>query len=189
MTPHHTESGADERRVQALLRRLGVGPDAEPVTLPDVPPSLPDGFEPRTRDWLDDILDGNADQPTPRPKRAPRRAMETEPTAEPRERRDWSWLWQWLRPWQTFTAGAVSVLPLFNGWSPATGWALVLHDMRADTLAGAYTTAGIVLGATYLLDLRRRRWLTRLALITTAIGTLGVLDLFDPITFATGVHR
>ncbi|WP_372352646.1 hypothetical protein [Streptomyces sp. KL116D] len=109
--------------------------------------------------------------------------------AEPRERRDWSWVWQWIRPWQTVTAGAVAVLPLFNGWSLATGWARALHAMRDDTIGGAYTTAVMALALTYALDLRRRRWLLRLALITTAIGSLGVLDWFDPITFVTGVHR
>ncbi|WP_425832609.1 hypothetical protein [Streptomyces fractus] len=184
-----TQPAPDERRIRHLLRRAGVGPDAEPPPLPDAPEYLPEGFEPREPDWLDDILDGNADEPTPRPARAPRRTKRTAPATAPQERRDWSWLWQWLRPWDTFTAGAVSVLPLFNGWSLATGWARVLHDMRADTIGGAYTTAALAVAATHLLDLKRRRWLLRLALITAVIGSLGVLDWFDPITFVTGVHR
>jgi hypothetical protein len=185
----NTRPGPDEKRVRFLLRRAGVGPDADEQALPATPAHLPAGFEPRARDWLDDILDSNTDQPAPRPKRAPRRTPEPAPDTEPRERRNWAWLWQWIRPWHTFTAGAVSVLPLFNGWSLATGWARVLHEMRADTIGGAYTTAAVALAATYLLDLRRKRWLLRLALITTAIGSLGVLDWFDPITFVTGVHR
>jgi hypothetical protein len=186
MTSHHTDPGADERRVQALLRKLGVGPDTEPAPLPPAPRDLPEGFEARPRDWLDDIIG----TPTPVPPAAPMPVEDEPPQPEPeREGRDWSWLWQWARPWQTFTAGAVSVLPIFNGWSPATGWALVLHDMRADSLSAAYTTAGIALATTYLLDLKRRRWLLRLALITATIGSLGVLDWFDPITLVTGVRR
>ncbi|MHC5259893.1 hypothetical protein ACYSUO_18605 [Streptomyces sp. UC4497] len=184
-----TRPGADEKRVRFLLRRAGVGPDADEQPLPAAPAHLPAGFEPRAHDWLDDILDGNADEPAPRPARAPRPAKQPEPNAAPRERRDWSWLWQWLRPWGTFTAGAVSVLPLFSGWSLATGWARVLHEMRDDTIGGAYTAAALAVAVTYLLDLKRRRWLLRLALVTSVIGSLGVLDWFDPITFVTGVHR
>ncbi|MFJ4712702.1 hypothetical protein [Streptomyces sp. NPDC088785] len=193
MTSH--QPGADERRVQAALRRLGVGADAETRPLPPMPSTLPDGFGARPRDWLDDLLDSNSDEPTPRPAPTPTPpAPEPAPAPapapeEPPEHRDWTWLARWIRPWHTVTAGAVSVLPLFNGWSPATGWALVLHDMRADSVGGAYTTAAVTLALAYALDLRRRRWLLRLALITTAVGSLGVLDLFDPVTLVTGVHR
>ncbi|MGY0023737.1 hypothetical protein ACVHNB_32810 [Streptomyces sp. YJ-C3] len=187
----NTRPGPDERRVRAILRRRGVSlGTSEEQPLPPAPEHLPPGFPTRPRDWLDDVLDGNADTPTPRPAPAPIADPPAEATApEPDERRDWSWLMRWIRPWQSFTAGAVSVLPLFNGWSLATGWARALHEMRTDTLAGAYTTALLALGAAFLLDKRRKRWLLRLALITTAVGSLGVLDWFDPITFVTGVHR
>lgn len=174
-----TMPGPDEQAVSERLRKLGVGPDAQPA--PTVPAPT------RTRDWLDDILEDNATPPARRP--APATKEEKPEQAAPRERRDWSWLWLWLSPWQTLTAGAVSVLPLFNGWSLATGWARVLHDMRADTISGAYTTAGVVLVLAYALDLRRRRWVLRLALITAVVGSLGVFDWFDPITLVTGVHR
>ncbi|NUR04234.1 MAG: hypothetical protein HOY79_49360 [Streptomyces sp.] len=52
-----TKPGADERRIQALLKQRGVGPDA--IHPPPVPlkPSVP---TPRPRDWLDDILDSPA---------------------------------------------------------------------------------------------------------------------------------
>lgn len=184
-----TRPDGSELRVRAWLtqRGLGLTPE-ESKTLPPAPAHLPPGFETRPRDWLDEILDSNTDAPSPRPTPAPA-AAPAAPAAEPRERRDWGWLWQWIRPWHTLTAGFTSVLPVFNGWSLSTGWARILHDMRADTIGGAYTTAGIALAATYLLDLKRHRWLLRLALITTAIGALGVFDWFDPITFVTGVHR
>lgn len=185
-----TRPGPDELRVRGLLRKRGVGPDAEVPPLPPAPARLPTGYEPRARDWLDDILDTT---PSPAPA-VPRTAPDPDPVddpdlVQPREPRNWSWLWAWIRPWQTLTAGAVAVLPLFNGWSLATAWARILHDMRDDTIGGAYTTAGIALAIAYGLDLRHRRWLLRLALITTAVGSLGVLDWFDPITFLTGVHR
>lgn len=66
-----TKPGADELRVRGILRQRGVGPDA---SLPPKPTHLPDGFEPRERDWLDDIIE------TPLPEAAP----EPEPAASPR---------------------------------------------------------------------------------------------------------
>jgi hypothetical protein len=46
------EPGADERRIQALLKSRGVGPDA----IPPVPQQRP-------RDWLDDLAEYNAPRP------------------------------------------------------------------------------------------------------------------------------
>jgi hypothetical protein len=171
--------GADERRIQALLKQRGVGPDA----IPPIPQQRP-------RDWLDDLAEYNAPRPAaPKPAPQPVTKADPEPEPEQREPRDWTWLTTWLRPWQTLGAGAVAVFPAFNGYSLATGWASILHDMRADTLPGAYTTAGVALVATFALDLRRGRLLTRTFLLTAVVGGTGVLDWFDPITFVTGVTR
>ncbi|MDR3084290.1 MAG: hypothetical protein LBV60_25820 [Streptomyces sp.] len=69
--------GADELRIRGLLRKRGIGPDAELPELPPAPALLPAGYEPRARDWLDDILDSNAGpasaavRTAPAPKRAP----------------------------------------------------------------------------------------------------------------------
>ncbi|MEU3851742.1 hypothetical protein [Streptomyces sp. NPDC029554] len=177
-----TRPGADELRMRAILKTRGVGPDA--------PPAIPPMPRQRPRDWFDDLAEYNA--PTPAAPAPPRRVTKADPEPEPqqqREPRDWTWLTAWLRPWQTLTAGAVAVLPAFNGWSLATGWANALHDMRIDHLAGAYTTAGVALVATFSLDLRRGRFVTRVALVTAAIGATGALDWFDPITLVTGVTR
>ena len=184
-----TRPGADERRIQALLKQRGVGTDATP---PRAPRLLPPVTQPRTRDWFDDLAEYNAPAaPTPA---APKRVTKADPEPAPeqqqeREPRDWTWLTSWLRPWQTLTAGAAAVVPAFNGYSLAAGWASILHDMRADTLPGAYTTAGVALVATFALDLRRGRLLTRTFLLTAVVGGTGVLDWFDPITFVTGVTR
>lgn len=58
---------ADELRIRSILRKQGVGPDADPVAV--IPPATPE------RDWLTDILDGNATAPEAAP----------EPDAEPDE--------------------------------------------------------------------------------------------------------
>lgn len=178
---------ADELRIRSILKTRGVGPDA---TAPAAPPQLPPVPQQRPRDWFDDLADYNAPTPAPAaPKPVTKTAPEPAPEQHEREPRDWTWLTAWLRPWQTLAAGAVAVLPVFNGWSLATGWAEILHDMRADTLSGAYTTAGVALVATFALDLRRSRLLTRAFLITAVVGGTGALDWYDPITFVTGVHR
>ena len=55
-----TRPGADERRMQALLKQRGVGPDA----IPPMPKQRP-------RDWLDDILDTPTVAPKPERPAAP----------------------------------------------------------------------------------------------------------------------
>lgn len=65
-----TKPGADELRIQAILKQRGVGPDAEAPTVPPIPKRRP-------RDWLDNILDDNA-----RSAAAPVEEPTIEPTAE-----------------------------------------------------------------------------------------------------------
>lgn len=175
---------ADELRVRYVLRARGVGPDA--TALPPMPVAPPTGFESRPRDWLDDILDTPMPAPAT-PGQPPDPPAPPEDGARPPRR--WSWLTGWIRPWHTLTAGVVAVLPVFGGWSLTTGWAHALHDMRSESVSGAYLTAAAAVGLAFLLDLRRRRWLLRLALITTTVGALGVLDWYDPVTLITGAVR
>ncbi|MFZ3569942.1 hypothetical protein ACOKM5_23330 [Streptomyces sp. BH097] len=47
-----TQPAPDERRVRYLLRRAGVGPDADEQPLPTLPPGgLPPGYEPAPAPW------------------------------------------------------------------------------------------------------------------------------------------
>ncbi|MEI5100320.1 hypothetical protein RB200_19555 [Streptomyces sp. PmtG] len=190
--------GPDEIRVRGILRQRGVGPDAQLSTRP---PRLPDGYQERPRDWLDDITDGRMDPEPPTPRTAP--APTPEPaaadatveqaatgTGKTGSQRNWSWLWAHVRPLHTLSAGAVVLAPVFGGWSMVTGCAMVLNDMRDDASVGAaYATAALALTITAVLDWNRQRWLTRLLLLTAAIGSLGVLDWYDPVTFLTGVDQ
>lgn len=97
--------GADELRIRSILRKQGVGPDADPAavarptppkpsTLPTIPTATPD------RDWLEDILDGNAgpppaDQddepekggPTPEPDPPKTTANKTKPQVKARKKK------------------------------------------------------------------------------------------------------
>lgn len=66
-----TAPGADEQRMQRILRERGVGPDAIPP-----PPTVPPKPTERPRDWLDDLYDS---EPAPAP------VKETvEPDAKPK---------------------------------------------------------------------------------------------------------
>lgn len=91
-----TDQGADELRMRAILKDRGVGPDAEPPTVPPKPTSRP-------RDWLDDILDTKAapkaaaaEKPKPAPttpaartveKTSPKPSTEKKPQAKPGKKR------------------------------------------------------------------------------------------------------
>ncbi|MEU1673376.1 hypothetical protein ABZ752_15265 [Streptomyces roseifaciens] len=106
------------------------------------------------------------------------------------QRRNWSWLWSWLRPWRTLTAGAAVLIPIpsYDWYSVTSTWSGVLQDARTDGLTTAYILAGVAFGCALLADTVSPRWITRAALITTAIGGTGALGWYDPITLITGVH-
>ncbi|MFG3276217.1 hypothetical protein [Streptomyces luteogriseus] len=85
-----TRPGADELRVQALLKQRGVGPDATPPRaprpLPPFPPTppvppLPPVPQQRPRDWLDDLAEYNAPAPPAPPEQsaAPPQPVAKEP--------------------------------------------------------------------------------------------------------------
>ncbi|WAL93975.1 hypothetical protein [Streptomyces sp. Je 1-369] len=101
----------------------------------------------------------------------------------------WQWLWNWLRPWQSLAAAGIALLPVFDGYSLATGWGAALHDARTTASVGAaYVLAGVGIGAALLLD-RTGRLLHRALLVTSMVGALGVMDWWDPFLFLTGVSR
>ena len=68
------DQGADELRIRSILRKQGVGPDADPA--PAIPPMPTDP----PSDWLDILL---ADNATPAVADQDDEAEEDEPTAEP----------------------------------------------------------------------------------------------------------
>ncbi|MEV5977515.1 hypothetical protein [Streptomyces sp. NPDC052114] len=101
----------------------------------------------------------------------------------------WQWLWNWLRPWQSLAASAIALAPAFNGRSMATGWAYALNDARTtQSITAAYVLAAVAIGVALLLD-RTRRFLPRVLLVTAVVGSLGVLDWWDPFLLLTGVSR
>ena len=163
-----TKPGADERRVQALLRQRGVGPDAEP---PPMPPAPPPGFEPEPRAWW-------SHEPTEVP------AAELDDDADPHEEpeaRQPAFEAQpgyWPRPHLPATISRVrdqvpaAVSPgtrrlLYNATAAGAGWALGLYDQFAwalndlgrDSISGALVLGfGGSLLIAELWDRRTRHW-------------------------------
>lgn len=68
---------ADELRIRSILRKQGVGPDADPDAPARPAPPAPPRPTARPRDWLDDLLDSNKPAPAPDP--------DDEPAGEPDE--------------------------------------------------------------------------------------------------------
>ncbi|MCX5083948.1 hypothetical protein ACWCOW_43130 [Streptomyces sp. NPDC001939] len=147
----------DELTIRDWLRKRCIGPDADEPQLPSAPAQLPDGFEPRPPDWLDDILDGNAEagadeepepatstDPDPDPDPHP---VDDDPDEEPApcERR---------RPHielsRTSLAEALAALTPKQRWllthgTAAAGWPIGLVNWGADTArwfaAGHWTSS------------------------------------------------
>lgn len=89
------------------------------------------------------------------------------------------------------TAAAVSLAPVFGGYSMATALGIALHDCRTErSLAGAWALAGGLLAATLYVDRTRPGWTARLLLATTVIGALLSLPVLDGLLYLmTGVQR
>ncbi|MDG4535308.1 hypothetical protein [Streptomyces sp. AV19] len=111
----------------------------------------------------------------------------------------WARLWNLLephvRPVQTFLGGAMALVPTPTGYSAATTWAYVVHEARDFGIPVAY---GLSLGALAIAaDAERRvrdkgvlrQLVARTAVVITFIGVIGAIDLYDPVTALTGVHR
>ncbi|NUO42402.1 MAG: hypothetical protein HOV82_10220 [Streptomyces sp.] len=201
-----TRPGADERRIQALLKQRGVGPDATP---PAVPRQIPRGFEPRTRDWFDDLAEYNAPAaptpPAPEQPAAPPQPVtkEPKPKGSSKTRRPGRGGGPQYAPLTPSSSPRQSLLDAYDripprvkwlayhassaylGWSIGlVDWATYVTGWIADTgpigpqAVFWYATAG----ATALLYRRTRRWwwpIAWLAAVPATSTVTGVL-LYAP---------
>ncbi|WP_097921759.1 hypothetical protein, partial [Streptomyces sp. wa1063] len=112
---------------------------------------------------------------------------EPEPT---RRERLWAWLRQIGRPWQICGALALALLPIPGvGYSVATIWASVVTEARAEGGQDAgYALALTPLAIAVMRIVRGGGTLRRLLLLAISlVGLMGAIDLYDPVTWITGV--
>ncbi|WP_371624066.1 hypothetical protein OG245_15245 [Streptomyces sp. NBC_01116] len=115
-----------------------------------------------------------------------------EPEPEPTR---WQRLWRWLtsigRPWQICGALALALLPIPGvGYSVATTWASLVTEARAEYgQANAYALALTPLAIAVMRIVRGGGTLRRLLLLAVSlVGLMGAIDLYDPVTWITGVQ-
>ncbi|MFF5773864.1 hypothetical protein ACFY8V_32795 [Streptomyces californicus] len=115
-----------------------------------------------------------------------------EPEPEPtRWQRLWAWATSIGRPWQIGGALALALLPIPGvGYSAATIWASVVTTARAEYgQANAYALALAPLAIAVMRIVRGGGTLRRLLLLAISlVGLAGAIDLYDPVTWITGVH-
>ncbi|MEV6074939.1 hypothetical protein AB0L80_07510 [Streptomyces sp. NPDC052069] len=111
---------------------------------------------------------------------------EPEPT---RRERLWAWLRQIGRPWQICGALALASVPLFDGHSVATLWASAVAEARAEGGQDAgYALALTPLAIAVIRIIQGGGTLGRLLLLAISlVGLMGAIDLYDPVTWLTGV--
>nr|WP_202447233.1 hypothetical protein [Streptomyces sp. SID5468] len=108
------------------------------------------------------------------------------PPAPPR----WRWSWEWLQPRRNLIGTVLALLPVFGGWSLASGWGHLLRECRAEQSTGAaWTLAGLALAVAIAADRWRPRWYTRALSCAAVLGTIDMAHLFDIVTLFTGVTR
>lgn len=112
---------------------------------------------------------------------------EPEPT---RRQRLWAWLRQIGRPWQVVGALTLASLPLFDGHSIATLWASAVAEARAEGGQDAgYALALTPLAIAVIRIVQGGGTLGRLLLLAISlVGLMGAIDLYDPVTWITGVR-
>ncbi|MEU3700974.1 hypothetical protein AB0E82_01975 [Streptomyces anulatus] len=114
-----------------------------------------------------------------------------EPEPEPtRWQRLWGWLTSIGRPWQICGALALALLPIPGvGYSVATIWASLVTEARAQGGQDAgYALALTPLAIAVMRIVRGGGTLRRLLLLAVSlVGLMGAIDLYDPITWITGV--
>lgn len=104
--------------------------------------------------------------------------------------RVWDWLWGHLITWRMLLAIGAALLPWAGGRSPVGVWASVVGQARTEAgVTAAYVIAAVAVAVTWALDRRTGRTVPRFLFVTAALGAVGVLDWFDPITLVTGVRR
>ena len=115
-----------------------------------------------------------------------------EPPEPTRRERLWAWLRTIGRPWQIGGALALALLPLPGvGYSTATTWAYCVSEARSEWGQGTgYTLALTPLAIAVMRITRSGGTLRRLLLLAVSlIGLTGAIDLYDPVTWITGVTR
>ncbi|MDX3019878.1 hypothetical protein [Streptomyces acidiscabies] len=206
--------GGDELRTRHHLRRLGARPfghqdnpmpDRRPVTPTRIIPAgapLPERApEPgEIPPWRTPPAPPPTPPAPPPPPPAPIEVRHVHVhevllvTPEPEEppplwARIWDWAWERLVTWRMLLAILAAFIPWTGGRSPVGAWAHTLHQARTEAGIGtAYFIAGIALAAAWTLN-RTGRAFPRFLLVTALLGSLGVLDWYDPITALTGVLR
>lgn len=138
--------------------------------------------------------------PAPEPPRQPDPQIHVhvllpyEPEPEPTR---WQRLWRWLtsigRPWQICGALLLVSLPVFDGHSAATLWASCVAEVRAEEGQDAGYALALTPLAIAVIRITRssstRGGLGRLLLLAISlVGVAGAIDLYDPVTWITGVH-
>ncbi|HEY8985652.1 MAG TPA: hypothetical protein VIU15_39540, partial [Streptomyces sp.] len=104
--------------------------------------------------------------------------------------RIWDWTWERLITWRMLIAILAALTPWADGRSPVGIWAATLRQARTEASIGAaYVIAGVALAAAWGLDRHTSRAVPRFLLVTALVGSVGALDLYDPITALTGVLR
>ncbi|MEU3603766.1 hypothetical protein ABZ714_34425 [Streptomyces sp. NPDC006798] len=143
-------------------------------TNPPAPPSPP---PPPSSTWP-------PAEPPPGPLEV-RVTVDLAPATPPKPKRT---LWDRLTDWRLATAVLAAVAPWAGGTSPVSAWSTTLADARTEASPlAAYTLAIGTAALCWWLDRRSGRWLPRMLLVTTLIGSTGAIHLFDPITALTGV--
>ncbi|MFI1165619.1 hypothetical protein ACH4UM_18890 [Streptomyces sp. NPDC020801] len=164
-----TRPGADELRIRSILKKRGVGPDAQPPELPPGPP--PAGFEPASEWWehkpptTEETEPDNDEQPDKPPVFAPQPGYYPRPHTPAFIDRSHHRAEAALSP-RTRSL-------LYNASAAGTGWLLGLYHQLAAAIADCgqhYSVNGaLVLGAggslliAHFWDRRTRHWWTGLA--------------------------
>lgn len=113
---------------------------------------------------------------------------EPEPT---RRQRLWAWITSIGRPWQIAAALGLAFAPIPGvGYSVATIWASLVTEARAEYgQANAYALALTPLAIAVMRIVRGGGTLRRLLLLAISLtGLMGAIDLYDPVTWITGVR-
>ncbi|MFJ8883627.1 hypothetical protein ACIRJR_09455 [Streptomyces sp. NPDC102402] len=110
-----------------------------------------------------------------------------EPT---RRERLWAWVRTIGRPWQVCGALFLAFLPIVGGDSVATLWASVVTEARAEGGQSAgYALALTPLAIAVIRITTDGGTLKRLLLLAISlVGLAGAIDLYDPVTWITGVR-
>jgi hypothetical protein len=117
-----------------------------------------------------------------------------EPPEPTRRERLWAWLRTIGRPWQVCGALTLALLPIPGvGYSAATIWASCVHLTRTEWGQGTGYALALALTPLVIAVMRITHsggTLRRLLLLAVSlVGLTGAIDLYDPVTWITGVSR